>query len=76
MGLLIRGGEVVTASGRRRADVWCEGETITKVAAGIEPPPGASLRSKTAVLKPLRAISRAATSADGPPPTKATSIFR
>ena len=43
MGLLIRGGEVVTASGRRRADVWCEGETITKVAEGIEPPPGAEV---------------------------------
>ena len=41
MGLLIRGGEVVTALGRCRADVWCAGETITKVAAGIEPPPGA-----------------------------------
>jgi len=43
MGLLIRGGEVVTASGRRRADVWCEGETISKVAEGIEPPPGAEV---------------------------------
>ncbi len=43
MGLLIRGGEVVTAAGRRMADVWCEGETITKVAAGIEPPPGATV---------------------------------
>ena len=41
MGLLIRGGEVVTALWRCRADVWCAGETITKVAAGIEPPPGA-----------------------------------
>ncbi|NCA81486.1 MAG: dihydropyrimidinase [Opitutae bacterium] len=41
MGLLIRGGEVVTALGRCRADVWCEGETVTQVAAGIAPPPGA-----------------------------------
>ena len=41
MGLLIRGGEVVTAQGRRRADVWCEGEKISKVEAGLTPPPGA-----------------------------------
>lgn len=43
MGLLIRGGEVVTAAGRRFADVWCEGETITKVAPDIAPPPGATV---------------------------------
>lgn len=43
MGLLIRGGEVVTAAGRRRADVWCEGEKITKVEAGLAPPPGAAV---------------------------------
>lgn len=43
MGLLIRGGEVVTAAGRRRADVWCEGEKISKVEAGLEPAPGAAV---------------------------------
>ncbi len=43
MGLLIRGGEVVTAAGRRRADVWCAGETITQVAPGLAPPPGATV---------------------------------
>ena len=43
MGLLIRGGEVVTALGRCRADVWCAGETISKVAKGIAPPPGATV---------------------------------
>jgi dihydropyrimidinase len=43
MGLLIRGGEVATASGRRRADVWCEGERIVRVEAGIEAPPGAKV---------------------------------
>ena len=43
MGLLIRGGEVVTAAGRRMADVWCAGETITQVAPGIAPPPGATV---------------------------------
>ncbi len=43
MGLLIRGGEVVTAGGRRRADVWCEGEKIVQVEAGMAPPPGAEI---------------------------------
>ena len=43
MGLLIRGGEVVTAAGRRTADVWCEGEKIARVAPGIAPPPGATV---------------------------------
>ena len=43
MGLLIRGGVVVTASGRRAADVWCEGETVSRVEPGIVPPPGATV---------------------------------
>ena len=43
MGLLIRGGEVVTAAGRRRADVWCAGEQITQVAPDLAPPPGATV---------------------------------
>ncbi|HAL92436.1 MAG TPA: dihydropyrimidinase [Verrucomicrobia bacterium] len=43
MGLLIRGGEVVTALGRCAADVWCEGEKILKVEKGIAPPPGATV---------------------------------
>lgn len=43
MGLLIRGGEVATAAGRRRADVWCEGECIAEVASEIKPPPGATV---------------------------------
>ena len=43
MGLLIRGGEVVTARGRCAADVWCEGEKISKVEKGIAPPPGATV---------------------------------
>ena len=43
MGLLIRGGEVVTAAGRRAADVWCAGESITRVAPEIAPPPGATV---------------------------------
>lgn len=43
MALLIRGGEVVTARGRCAADVWCAGATISKVAPGLAPPPGATV---------------------------------
>ena len=43
MGLLIRGGEVVTGRGRRVADVWCEGGKIAKVGEGIAPPRGAEV---------------------------------
>ena len=43
MGLLIRGGEVVTARGRCAADVWCAGEKISKVEPGLAPPPGATV---------------------------------
>lgn len=43
MGLLIRGGEVVTGRGRGRADVWCEGGKIVQVAPGLAPPPGAEV---------------------------------
>ena len=35
MGLLIRGGDVVTAAERRRADVYCAGQTITRIEAEI-----------------------------------------
>ena len=40
MPLLIKNGEIVTADSRARADILCEGETITRIARGIEPPPG------------------------------------
>lgn len=43
MGLLIRGGEVVSGSGRRIADVWCAGETIAEIGPGLAPPPGATV---------------------------------
>jgi len=39
MSLLIQGGELITASSRSRADIYCEGETITRIAAHITPPP-------------------------------------
>jgi dihydropyrimidinase len=40
MPLLIKNGEIVTANERYRADIWCEEETITRIAPEIEPPAG------------------------------------
>jgi len=40
MPLLIKNGEIVTADSRARADIFCEGETITRIGAGLEAPPG------------------------------------
>jgi dihydropyrimidinase len=40
MPLLIRNGEIVTADSRARADIYCEGETITRIGRGLEAPPG------------------------------------
>jgi dihydropyrimidinase len=41
--ILVRGGTVVTAGGRRRADVLCRGERIAAVGDGLEAPAGAEL---------------------------------
>jgi hypothetical protein len=38
-----RNGEIITADSRRRADILCEGETITRIGAGLEAPPGAQV---------------------------------
>jgi dihydropyrimidinase len=43
MALLIKNGEIITADSRRRADILCEGETITRIGAGLEAPPGAQV---------------------------------
>ncbi len=40
MPLLIKNGEIVTADSRARADIFCEGETITRIGQGLEAPPG------------------------------------
>ena len=39
MSLLIKGGEIVTAEGRRRADILVEGERIAAIGAGLPAPP-------------------------------------
>ena len=43
MGLLIKNGEIVTADSRYVADIWCEGETITRIDRDIAPQPGAEV---------------------------------
>ena len=43
MALLIRNGEIVTADSRARADILCEGETITRVGSGLDAPAGAEV---------------------------------
>src|ERR1041385_7679737 len=43
MALLIQHGEIITADSRYIADIWCEGESITRIDRGITPPPGAEV---------------------------------
>jgi dihydropyrimidinase len=43
MPLLIRNGEIVTADSRSRADIFAEGETITRIGRDLEAPPGAEI---------------------------------
>jgi dihydropyrimidinase len=40
MSLLIKQGEIVTPDARYVADIYCEGETITRIDRAITPPPG------------------------------------
>ena len=43
MSLLIKNGEIVTTGERYVADIFCEGETITRIDSNIAPPPGAEI---------------------------------
>ncbi|MDW8349846.1 MAG: dihydropyrimidinase [Verrucomicrobiae bacterium] len=43
MPLLIQNGEIITATDRYRADIYCEDQTITAIAPRIEPPPDATI---------------------------------
>ncbi len=40
MPLLIKNGDIITADSRTRADIYCEGETITRIGTGLDAPPG------------------------------------
>jgi dihydropyrimidinase len=43
MALLIKNGEIITADSRYRADIWCEGETITRIGSNLTAPPTAEV---------------------------------
>jgi dihydropyrimidinase len=43
MPLLIRNGQIVTASDSYRADIFCEGERISAIGANLSAPPGATV---------------------------------
>jgi len=47
MPLLVKNGEIVTATERYVADVFCADETITRIAPNIPPPPGAEIIDAT-----------------------------
>src|SRR6188768_1903868 len=47
MSLLIKNGEIVTADSRYVADIWCEGETITRIDRDIAAPAGAEVIDAT-----------------------------
>ena len=43
MSLLIKNGEIVTADSRYFADIYCEGETITKIDRNLIAPSGTEI---------------------------------
>ncbi len=47
MSLLVKNGEIVTASARYVADIFCADETITRIAPNLPPPPGAEVIDAT-----------------------------
>jgi dihydropyrimidinase len=47
MSLLIKNGEVVTAGGRQRADVLCEGDKVVAIGQGLQAPAGAEVIDAT-----------------------------
>src|SRR4051794_40901406 len=50
MGLLVKNGEIVTADAGNQADLWCEGETITRIGNGLTAPGGAEVIDATGKL--------------------------
>jgi dihydropyrimidinase len=47
MSLLVKNGEIVTATERYAADIFCADETITRIERDIPPPPGAEVINAT-----------------------------
>ena len=50
MPLLIRNGEIVTADSRYTADIYAEGDTITRIGRDLETPPGTEVVDATGKL--------------------------
>jgi dihydropyrimidinase len=50
MALLIKNGRIVTADSDFTGDIFCEGETITRIGRGLEVPPGAEVIDATGKL--------------------------
>ena len=47
MSLLIKNGTIVTADGQTKADIYCEGEQITRIGKDLEAPPDATVVDAT-----------------------------
>ncbi|TLD71586.1 dihydropyrimidinase [Phragmitibacter flavus] len=47
MSLLIKNGEIITADSRYIADIYCEGDTVTRIDRNIEAPPGTEVIDAT-----------------------------
>jgi dihydropyrimidinase len=47
MALLIRNGNIITATENYVADIYCEGETITRIGRDLDAPPGATIIDAT-----------------------------
>lgn len=43
MALLVKGGRIITAGEDTVADIFCEGEQITRIGKGLDAPPGATV---------------------------------
>jgi dihydropyrimidinase len=50
MALLIKNGEIITADSRFRADIWCEGETITRIGSNLAASPNTEVIDATGKL--------------------------
>ena len=50
MPLLIRNADVVNADSRFRADIFAEGDTITRIGTNLEAPPGTEVIDATGKL--------------------------
>ena len=50
MGLLIKGGEIVTAEARSRGDIFIEDETVSAIGPGLSVPPGTEIIDATGKL--------------------------